>query len=377
MLPSRSPESVRLAEVLTSCLSAVSGSDNRIGLPSVDSAIVLMVDGLGVHNLKARHGHARTLSAALGSQSVALTTFPSTTATALTTLTTGVEPGDHGIVGYSIIDRATRQTLNQISGWGSEMPPATWQRAQTVFEQANGLGLRADVIAHPKYAGSGFTQAVLRGAEFLPATSIQQRLELACERASTPGVSYVYAAELDMAAHAEGWESERWLARLEEVDAALRAVLPRLPKRTGLIVTADHGIVDVPAHRQIAIDQAAPDLLAPVIGSAGDPRALSLWLETGTSDAERQQQAQLWQQALGDTAWALSREQAIDAALYGPTVSEEVLQRIGDVLLLARKSVAFYDFRTASPQSRAMIGQHGSLSDEEVRVPLLRYGAFG
>ncbi|MFM6973540.1 MAG: alkaline phosphatase family protein [Agromyces sp.] len=376
MLPSRSPDSVRLAEVLASSFAAVMGEPNRLDLPAVDSAIVLVVDGLGMHNLAARAGHARTMTSAASGRSVAWTTFPSTTAAALTTLTTGVEPGIHGVVGYSVFDRSQHRVLNQLSDWGAAMPADTWQRAQTVFETASARGVRADVVGHPKYANSGFTNASLRGSSYHEATTIQERLDWAAARSVTPGISYVYVAELDMAAHANGWESDTWLARLEEVDAAVRTVLPRLSRRTGLIVTADHGVIDVAIRRHVLIDSRAPELAQQLHAVAGDPRALSLWLDAEATERERSELASAWQAVLGDDVWALSREQAIANGLFGSRVDEAVEPRIGDVILAARKGIALYDSRTASAQSRAMIGQHGSLSDEEQRVPLLRFGAF-
>ena len=70
-----------------------------------------------------------------------------------------------------------------------------------------------------------------------------------------------------------------------------------------------------------------------------------------------------------------SREEAIAAGWFG-AVSPDVTDRIGDIIVAARKSVAYYDSRIANEKGRNMIGQHGSWSDEELRVPLLRYGAF-
>lgn len=375
MLPSHSADAVRLAEVFASCSAAVRGEANQLNLPAVRSAIIVVVDGLGLHNLRGRAGHARTLMSAVTSKSVAVSTFPSTTASALTTLTTGVEPGQHGIVAYAIRDSTTGSILNQLTGWGPAMPSDTWQRAETEFERLAATGLRADAVGHPKFAQSGFTQAVLRGSHYVPAASMTERLERAVAAADEPGVSYVYVSELDMAAHAFGWESAEWLAQLEACDSAIRASLRTLPAHVGLVVTADHGIVDVPAHRQLLIDQSAPELLGDVVGMSGDPRALSLWLEPSASTSERKSLAAQWRDRIGDQAWAVSREEAIEAGLYG-VVDPAVVARIGDVLLIARKQIALYDSRSASSQSRAMIGQHGALTDEERRVPVLRFGAF-
>lgn len=376
MLPSRGADTARLADVLTSCLDAVRAEPNPLKLPAVRSAIVVLVDGLGLHNLRARAGHARTLMSAVTTQSVAHTVFPATTAAALSTLTTGTEPGQHGIVGYTVRDPASGVVRNQLSGWGPEMPPERWQRKATVFERARAEQLRADAVSVAKHEQSGFTHAVLRGADYVVADGIADRMRRAVDLAKTPGLSYVYVAELDMAAHANGWESAAWLAKLEELDSAVAWLLRNVPAHTGVLLTADHGVLDVAAHRQLLVDQIAPELIAQSVAVSGDPRVLGLHLPDGASESERRGFATLWQQALGDVAWVFSRDEAVALGLYGE-VDSEVLPRIADVLIAARSHVAFYDSRSASAQSRAMIGQHGSLTDEEVRVPLLRFGAFG
>ncbi|HLP23505.1 MAG TPA: alkaline phosphatase family protein, partial [Microbacteriaceae bacterium] len=274
MLPTRSVDSVRLADVLTSSLAAIHAESNPLALPAVDSVIVLVVDGLGMHNLSARSGHARTLLGGI-KRAVLSSTYPATTATALTTLTTGVDSGVHGLTGYSIAARQSGKVFNQLTGWGIDMPPSSWQRATTVFEHAKAADVRADVIAHGKFAGTGFTEAVLRGAEFCASDRLGDRFELAVERSRQRGVIYLYVSELDAIAHRVGWESGEWIAALEDLDAAVRDTLPRLGRRTGMLLTADHGVIDVPAHQHLLIDERAPELLDGVVATAGDPRALT------------------------------------------------------------------------------------------------------
>ena len=181
--------------------------------------------------------------------------------------------------------------------------------------------------------------------------------------------------ELDQAAHAHGWESDRWLGILEHLDAEVAAFERRMPRGTGLLVTADHGVVDVPAHRHVFVDD-RPDLLDGIRHVGGEPRFLSLYVEPGLDDAARERLVAGWRAAEEHRAWVLGRDEAIDAGLYGPIVADEVRDRIGDVLIAARAGVAYYDRREPNRQAELMIGQHGSLSDEEVRVPLIRGGAY-
>jgi hypothetical protein len=121
---------------------------------------------------------------------------------------------------------------------------------------------------------------------------------------------------------------------------------------------------------------ARPELLDGIRHVGGEPRFLSLYLEPGLEASKRSRLVAGWRAAEEHRAWVLERGEAIDAGLYGPEVADEVRPRIGDVLVAARAGVAYYDRREANRQAEAMIGQHGSLTDEETRVPLIRAGAY-
>ncbi|MET0725688.1 MAG: alkaline phosphatase family protein [Leifsonia sp.] len=376
MVPSAETGAPRLADVLTSCLSSIVREDNRLGLRGVDHAVVLLVDGLGVSNLRASAGHARFLSSHLTKKAVLPGVFPATTAVGLGTLCTGVPSGVHGLVGYRLLFAANDRVVNQLSGWDDGMRPAAWQPESTVFEQAAQLGVPSFTVGPARYAASGLSQAILRGATYVSAESVEARFAAADGIiAETPrALVYVYVPELDMAAHARGWLSDRWIGELENLDAAVSRFAAGLPASAGLIVTADHGVVDVPADRQVLFDT-APQLVDGVRHVGGDPRCLYLYLEPdGPADAA-ERLAEAWRASEGDRAWVFTREQAIADGLFG-AVSAVVLPRIGDVIVAARKLIAYYDSRDRNTASRSMIGQHGSLTDEESRVPCLRIGAF-
>ncbi|WP_237719648.1 alkaline phosphatase family protein [Salinibacterium sp. PAMC 21357] len=348
-----------------------------MSLPPVKHAVVLLVDGLGAHSLKARSGHARTLSSAFSKQSTIQSGFPTTTASAIASLTTGTRAGQHGLVGYSALDTVNDRVLNQLSGWDSQLDPATWQRVPTIFERATELGFTAVTVGAARYRGSGFTKAVLRGAQYLAAGSLAERLRTAMAVSRTSDVAsitYVYVPELDMAGHAHGWQSPQWTHALEALDSALAGVVDQIEPDQGLLVTADHGMVDVPAHAHVLFDT-SPELLRGIRHIAGEPRCLQLHFEANLPKEERDQVLERWLEAEGHRSWVASRADAIAAGWFGE-VDSAVAPRIGDIVVAARKAIAYYDSRIANDHGRLMVGQHGSWSDDELRVPLLRFGAF-
>jgi len=377
MLPARQFSALRLADVLASSLSAILGQSNALALPEASKSIVVLADGLGVSSLRARAGHARFLSSLLTKASVIDGVFPATTAAGIASLTTGVAPGEHGLVGYRVLDAARDRVVNQLTGWDSGMQPATWQRARTVFERAGADTIPSFAIGPKKFTGSGFTQAVLRGAVYVPAETIADRFAAARHILDVEprALVYLYVAELDMAAHAHGWESGRWLAELESLDGEVARFAAGLRPDEGLLITADHGVIDVPPTRHVLFDT-VPELVEGVRHIGGDPRCLHLYLEPARPDVTADSLAEAWRAVEGERAWVFTRDEAVAAGLFG-AVDPEVLPRIGDVLVAARRLVAYYDSREANQSARSMIGQHGSLTDEELRVPLLRAGAFG
>lgn len=355
------------------------GFDNALELPAAKRVCVVLVDGLGTSLLKRKIAHAPFLRSVLngtlagGAHRSIYSAFPSTTASSLSSLGTGVEPGLHGMVGYDVLDPEQDKVVNLLGNWDPGVDPLRWQPYPTVFEKLEGI-LPTATVSLPKFADSPMTRAALRGSRFVPAGSAHARTAAAAElmAAESELLMYFYWSELDKAGHRHGVDSAQWEHELEELDAAVRRLSTQLPPGTLLLLTADHGMVDVPEVARIDYSR-APDLVAGVRHTAGEPRLVQLYLEP---DAEAGKVAAAWQQAWGSQAWVLSRDEAVQRGYFG-TVRQEVLPRIGDLLIAAREPVAFYDLRRSAPHAMAIVGQHGSLTRVEREVPLVRIPVGG
>lgn len=377
MLPAGFPSSTSLADVLTSCLSSISGARPSIPIPQVARAVVVLVDGLGAQSLRARSGHARFLGPRLNRASTLDSGSPTTTAAAIATLCTGRMPGEHGIVGYRGYDPATGRAFNHLSGWNRTPAPESWQRCETVFEASARQGIPSYAVGPERYRSSSYTAAVLRGAEYVAADSMERRVEVVRDLFDRGGkrLVYLYVPELDVAAHASGWESDAWLVALEELDSAMARLARSLRAGEGAFVTADHGILDVPQTSHVLYD-AVPRLTDGVLRVGGDPRLLQLYLGPDAPESDEQALAAAWREAEEHRAWIATRSEAIDAGWFGPIVDADVAPRIGNVLVAARGRIAYYDSTPEGAKSRRMVGQHGSFAPEERKVPLIRLGAF-
>ncbi len=377
MLPATKSHRFSLADVMPSSLAAISGVSNPLALPTVDKAIVLLVDGLGAAALAARAGHARSLAPLLNPSQTIGARFPTTTASALATLTTGEPPGIHGLIGYTALDAANDRVVNQLTGWDSRLNPATWQRVPTLFETAGKRDIASFAIGTERYRNSGFTKAVLRGALYRSGASIADRFAEArvvldeIDR----GLLYIYVPELDQAGHSHGWQSPLWTSALEELDQATGAFSATLNRREGMLLTADHGVLDVPESSHVLFDT-DPTLIDGIRFVAGEPRALQLHFEPDATASLRERVIDRWREAEGHRSWIVTRDEAIESGWFGATVASEVRPRIGDLIVSARKEIAYYDSRITVRSGRSMIGQHGSWSPAETAIPLLRFGAF-
>jgi predicted AlkP superfamily pyrophosphatase or phosphodiesterase len=371
MLPIVKPGAVSLADVLPDSVAALDGRRGRLGLPAARAVVVIVIDGLGAQALANRTGHARTLVAAR-TRSID-SVVPSTTAAALTTILTGVWPGTHGLVGYRAIDRENDRVVNQLSGWDDLMVPEAWQRSRTVFERIAEGPVSAVAVGPAKFAGSGLTRAILRGAPYVGEDDVAGRFAIAAECARTERtLTYVYVPELDKVGHKEGVESPEWTTALENLDAAVAVLDAAVPRRTGIVITADHGMLDIPHDAHVLLSRHT-DVMAGVRHVAGEPRFLHLGLEDAH---EAPAVAAAWTDRFGDSSWIATREEAIAAGWFGADVFAEARDRMGDVLVAPRRRIAFYDDRHADDPGRGMVGQHGSLTPEERSVPVIRLGAW-
>ena len=320
---------------------------------------VLLIDGLGWGALHRHRDVAPRLAGLAGSGITA--TFPTTTPTSLASLGTGLSPGEHGIVGAGFWLPETGQVLHPLS-WGDQPHPIAVQPEETILERAARRGIDVRSVSPRPYEHSGLTRAALRGGTYCGADSFGERVsEVASAAQSSRSLTYAYWGDLDRTGHVHGVDSEAWREELRHIDGFVSRIIDLLPRRHILVVTSDHGMIDC---RRVDID-ADPRLRHGVRLVSGEPRMRHVYTRPGAAD----EVAATWAHVLGDDAWVLTRRQAIDAGLFGAVWPDNV-ERIGDILALARGDVALVSAAVDKTVS-GLLGQQGSLTQEDLRVPLL------
>ena len=189
-------------------------------------------------------------------------------------------------------------------------------------------------------------------------------------RASPRALVHLYWGELDKVGHVFGCDSWQLGDELEAVDRELARLAAALPADCSLTVTADHGMVDVPHDTRLDVAH-EPLLAAGVRHVTAEARAPQLYVEAG---APRRRHA-AWTELLGDRALVRTRERGRGGGLVRRRCSPRTSPRIGDVVVAMRGRNAVVDSRRARPELLALLGLHGSLSDDEVAVPVVHVPA--
>jgi hypothetical protein len=364
-----------LAEVgpsLLGCL-GVQGEPNVLGLPDATRACLLVIDGLGWDLLQRHRDAAPFLASLLADVSADgaglggwLTAgFPATTVTSLGTLGTGRPPGQHGLLGYQVRDPASGLLLNGLR-WDNRVDPVSWQPTETIFQRAAEAGIGAFRVARASFERSGLSTAAMRGAEYVPAGTPGALVAFAAAAVAgrQRGFAMVYTGDQDGTGHECGCTSPAWRYQLAHTDRLAEQLAAALPPGTLLVITADHGMADVPAAERIDAD--AMSLLRDGVALlGGEPRARHVYARPGAAADV----LAAWRATLGERAWTVSREQAIDDGWFGP-VDRRVIGRLGDVICAARGQTGIVATVTEKRES-ALVGMHGSITSADQRVPLL------
>ncbi|HKE66417.1 MAG TPA: alkaline phosphatase family protein [Micromonosporaceae bacterium] len=349
---------------------------------------VVLVDGLGYHQLEAAAAASTAASAVaaavadrgsagygaiadilagrLGALLPLTAGFPSTTPVSVVGLGTGTAPGAHGVIGFSVRVPGTDRVLNHIKWW-DDPDPSTWQPVPTVFERAVAAGLAATVVTRPAFAGSGLTVAAYRGAAYRPAGTIDEvvtEVRDALAYGDGPTLVYGYHPDLDRAGHASGVASAEWRDAAADADILIGRLADDLPSDTAILVTADHGQLDVPEDRRFDLDTDRA-LRSGVDVVAGEPRVRYLHTAPGAAPDV----IDTWRAILGDNAWIGSRDEVVDAGLYGDVTAAH-LERIGDVVVICRDDYVVVQ-SVVAPSEASLVAYHGALSATEMMIPLI------
>ncbi|MBI4755211.1 MAG: alkaline phosphatase family protein [Betaproteobacteria bacterium] len=337
--------------------------------------VLLVIDGLGLRHLEREaagghlHGH---LVASLTS------VFPSTTASAVTTLLTGLAPQQHGLTGWHMYFReigAVVAPLPLRARYGGPPLPCSGVAPESLLLRApifDRFPLPAHVISPASIADSEFTILHAGRARRIAYGRMDEMFRIIAEVARSPraarSFSYAYWPDLDAAAHVHGVDSKPVRELLFRLDEAFGCLLKSIGGTDSLVlVTADHGFVDSPPERRIDLAN-CPELSGMLRMPLCGERRLAYCYVKPECFGEFAQAADA---QLGGTATILRSADLIDDGWFGPgTPHPRLHERVGDFTLIMKPG---WTIRDTVPGERnfVQVGVHGGITADEMMVPLI------
>ncbi len=328
------------------------------GVGGASQVVLLVVDGLGWDQLQERRDLAPTMGAMAGGPITSVA--PTTTATALTSITTGLPPAAHEVVGYRV--RVDGDAVLNVLRWRTAAGDARETVVPTRFQtQPTFCGVAPAVVTRAEFAATGFTLAHLAGARLhgwrMPSSL---PVEVAALLRSGERFIYAYYDGIDKIAHEHGFGAY-YDAELRDTDRLVDRLIEVIPPGAVLVVTADHGQVQV-GDDCVPID---PSLLGMVTLVSGEGRFRWLHARRGCAAAL----AAAAEETFGSIAWVKTVDEAEAEGWFGGNLTAAGRARLGDVALVPFEPVAFLD--PDDTGELALRCRHGSLTAAEMLVPLL------
>ena len=355
-----------LTNLLPSVQDRLAGRAPVIDIPKAEKYVVVLVDGFGWHQIQRNLADCEFVAGLVGSGRRLTTAVPSTTATALSCLGCGTPPGRHGVVGYSFFGPSVGKIVNALTWENGPEDVEAFRQVPTRFQELGAVGCACAAVTLARFEGSALTRTAFSGTTQFSVTAEgepEHVVQLVADALAEHDVVYCYERLLDHTGHGHGVASWQWLDRLGAVDDLIAALAELSSPEVCILVTGDHGMVDVPAeHRVVAEDEG----LTGGVLVGGEGRLRQLYCDDPATVAAR------WARHLGERAAVWRRQDAIDAGWFGPEVTATTADRIGDVLVAMRDDWAVMS--TTFPGEFSIVGMHGSLTPEEMEVPLLILG---
>lgn len=341
--------------------------------------VVWLIDGLGVEPLQAL-GRKTALAESIHCEVDAV--FPSSTAPTLTTLMTGRAPTAHAVpewfLWFDELGAIYRSLPLDTRDPASGRPPI--ENAAALYPQPSLMARTARqcfAVLPGNIADSVFSRYVHAGARTLPYSgeaSFFAAVMQAVDASRDGCYVYAYVDRFDQIAHECGVASDKAQAVVTELDRWFRRLHKALAERgVLLVVTSDHGFIDVPSHLRFHLDslpQIAGCLDRPLCGG---PRTPFAYVKPECEEAF----AGLVEGRLGAHFVAVPSAELVQAGWFGPDAPEpRLLSRLGTHILLPKSSAYLVD-HLPGEYLAPLIGVHGGMSSAERRVPLIVAGASG
>lgn len=396
-------DSYCLSNVTSTILSILGVESKRTKLPSdvldgvdtdgVENVVLFVFDGLGFNEWRRQSNEGLFGKLAERGHTVPITSvFPSTTSTALTTLTTGLTPQEHSLIEWFMyLPEADMiiQTLPFAPMGSSRVPHALSKvdvrglvTGDPVFPYLSGEGVGVRSYLSRYIAKSAYSQLMHAGSEVHPyadCSDLAVMLRKGLERETRRSLHYVYVSSIDTLEHLYGPNSEESYIEAATVSGALRrGVLDSLDAsvaaRTLFVITADHGHVSTSPRETTWLDEGDSKLLRSFAkGRSGEP--ILPWgaprdVYMRVSDDSLEGVHAYLSERLAGKAMVVKTADAVASGIFGiNSPTKQFLERTGNLMVLPfAKRTTWYHH--PGVERTELVGQHGGMHTDEMTIPL-------
>ena len=339
-----------------------------IGKP--DHLVLVMADGLGNDLLQAMEGSF--LSANLADTIASV--FPTSTPVVLTSLATGLWPNQHAVtasdsyqpeLGYVVNNlfyhrRSDKKQLSQLDVKPDQVFP--------VPALVGRFQLDAAMLIPAPYRGGFFSY--IAGGPTIGYESLGDAVDMAVNLVSiaeTPTYTYLYASDVDHAAHVHGFASAQYFAAAREVDRQVERLASTVPSSARVVLTADHGFRGLDVGDDYDMSHAAN--LTGVLN--GEPWGSGRDTHFDVSRNNTPKFEDVFRRQYGDAFYLFNRDDVGRLELFGPgRTSPAAESRIGSHVAVSKGPAVLWHW-TEKPNRTGPSGAHSGLSASEMLVPLV------
>ncbi len=334
--------------------------------------LFILIDGLGM-NLSGHYPPGGFFATYFTRELRAV--FPSTTACAVTSLVTGEWPGVHGLTGWftylpdrertvvvlPFVERGTEKPLGELN-----ITMSSIVTSRSLFSQLE-CAVRTFLPHHLKRGE--YSRWAHGSSEVVGYRTISSGLAAAADylrEAEGPTFSFFYIPDMDTAQHEQGTAGVRVKRLVRNLDAALLDLRAQLGDEVCMVVTADHGLVDVPSGRQFHLSEEDPLLRYLVAPPAGEAAMPVFHVREGLEKKFEE----FFTSSYGALMQLISIPDAEALGLFGADgISPVMRARLGNFIGIASEPVAL-EYLASGQESKNHLAFHGGLQPEVMQVPL-------
>jgi len=343
-------------------------------LKKYKNIILLLIDGLGYEYIQ-EYGQGSELSKHCLNKITSV--FPSTTASATTTLETGVAPQQHGITGWFMflkeIGVLTKILPFKSRYGGQNFTEDNFQRKDIFIEKRIVDKIKSSAfIIYPEHIIDGKVNKKSKSLlGYKNLNDLFSQVTKIIKSSNKKKYIYVYWDKFDALCNENGCASKKVNDHFWQLDKKISSLSKSLKgTNTALIVTADHGLIDTTEKPKIILLQNHPKLVETLtMPLSGESRAAYCYVHP-----QKTQQFEKYIKDNLDFCCQLYKSiDLLDKGVFGLfKPNKNLIDRIGDYILVMKENYIIKDF-LLTEKKECHIGNHGGTSPNEMFVPLIKF----